>query len=62
MAKTKIGGQAIFEGVMMRGEKNIALAVRDQKGDILLETERLPERKGAAKIPFIRGVVNLIST
>lgn len=47
---------------MMRGEKNIALAVRDQKGDILLETERLPERKGAAKIPFIRGVVNLIST
>ncbi len=62
MAKTKIGGQAIFEGVMMRGEKNIALAVRDQKGDILLETERLPERKGAAKIPFIRGVVNLIGT
>ena len=29
MAKTKIGGQAVIEGVMMRGETSMALAVRD---------------------------------
>ena len=34
MAKTKIGGQAVIEGVMMRGETSMALAVRDESGEI----------------------------
>ena len=39
--KTKIGGQAVIEGVMMRGESSMALAVRDEMGEIRLETTRL---------------------
>lgn len=63
MAKTKIGGQAVFEGVMMRGESGaVAMAVRDTKGEILLHTERGASRKGIRKIPFLRGVINLIDS
>ncbi len=34
--KTKIGGQAVIEGVMMRGARSMALAVRDEMGEIRL--------------------------
>ena len=39
--KTSIGGQAVLEGVMMRGERSMATAVRDESGVIRLETKRL---------------------
>lgn len=59
--KTKIGGQAVIEGVMMRGASSMALAVRDETGQIRVETKRLAEKKPwYRKVPFIRGVVNLI--
>ena len=35
--KTSIGGQALIEGIMMRGPKLSALAVRDQNVEIVLE-------------------------
>lgn len=61
--KTYIGGQAVMEGVMMRGKKSMAIAVRDEDGLIRLETKRLKENKSVfAKLPVIRGVFNLIST
>ena len=59
--KTKIGGQAVIEGVMMRGAQSMALAVRDETGQIRVETNRLAATKPwYRKVPFIRGVVNLI--
>ena len=65
MKKTSIGGQALIEGIMMRGPKRTAMAVRDQKGEIVLEAwENSPadKKKGVldalVKIPIIRGVIN----
>ncbi|MBN1995598.1 MAG: DUF1385 domain-containing protein [Anaerolineae bacterium] len=52
------GGQAIIEGVMMRGRKHMALAVRAANGEIVLHTEPLNPRIYASfinKIPFLRG-------
>ena len=60
---TYIGGQAVMEGVMMRGKCAMATAVRDPQGDIQVESERLtpPEKRSKfAKLPFIRGVVNFV--
>ena len=59
--KTKIGGQAVIEGVMMRGESSMALAVRDEMGEIRLETTRLASKKPwYKKVPFLRGIINLV--
>ena len=59
--KTKIGGQAVIEGVMMRGSTSMALAVRDETGQIRMDTTRLPAKKPwYRKVPFLRGVVNLV--
>ena len=54
-----------MEGVMMRGKLSMATAVRDPEGAIQIESERLtpPEkRKKITRVPFIRGVVNFISS
>lgn len=57
--KTSIGGQAVLEGVMMRGKTSIATAVRDEEGTVRLEAERLPQKNSAvSKIPVVRGAVN----
>lgn len=59
--KTSIGGQAVLEGVMMRGRTSVATAVRDQDGEIRLEAERLHPSKAAkvaSKIPFVRGAIS----
>ena len=42
---TLIGGQALIEGVMMRGKTSMAMAVRDEDGVIRRETKRLAEGK-----------------
>ena len=39
--KTSIGGQAVLEGVMMRGTTSMATAVRDEDGIIRLEAKRI---------------------
>ena len=62
---TYIGGQAVMEGVMMRGKRSMATAVRDPQGQIQVESERLtpPEkRKKITRVPFIRGVVNFVTS
>ena len=55
--KTSIGGQAVIEGVMMRGKTAEAIAVRAETGEILVETKRLKPQSKVAKIPVIRGAV-----
>ena len=57
---SKIGGQAVIEGVMMRGEKSMATACRTEQG-IQIDSDRITvssRMKKIGKIPIIRGVVN----
>lgn len=63
--KTNIGGQAVLEGVMMRGAGSMAIAVRDQDGVIRLETERLKpvkEKPFIYRVPIIRGALSFFGT
>ncbi len=55
------GGQAVIEGVMMRGQKAFAIAMRAPDGTIVVHREKLGEiyRSKIAKIPFLRGVILL---
>lgn len=63
VCKTSIGGQAVLEGVMMRGRTGMATAVRDPDGVIRLEAERLaPEKHKITKLPIIRGAVNFFKS
>ena len=58
-----IGGQAVLEGVMMRGKTSMVTAVRDPEGVIQMESERLtpPQKQSKfSRLPFVRGVVNFI--
>lgn len=60
---TSIGGQALIEGIMMRGPKDIAIAVRKPDNEIELKVEKLDTlgmRYKFFRLPFIRGVVGLI--
>ncbi len=62
---TYIGGQAVIQGVMMRGKRAMATAVRDDKGELQLEAKRItpPEKKKKwTRLPFIRGVVNFVTS
>ena len=43
--KVSIGGQAVLEGVMMRGKRSMVTAVRDADGIIRLESKRIKEQK-----------------
>ncbi len=57
MKKTSIGGQAVIEGVMMKGPEDIAIAVRKPDGEIEVKKEKLRgNRKIISKIPIVRGV------
>ncbi|MDR0936559.1 MAG: DUF1385 domain-containing protein [Oscillospiraceae bacterium] len=59
--KTSIGGQALIEGIMMRGPKKSAIAVRKFDGEIITKVDDLKFIKDKYPIlgwPLIRGVVN----
>ncbi|HWR38030.1 MAG TPA: DUF1385 domain-containing protein [Patescibacteria group bacterium] len=63
--KPFIGGQAVIEGVMMRGAREIATAVREPAGTIVIRTEPLvsvTDRYPILKKPMIRGVVALVES
>ena len=55
------GGQAVIEGVMMRGQKAYAIAMRAPDGTIAIHTQKLANvyRSGITKIPFLRGSILL---
>ncbi|MBP7249599.1 MAG: DUF1385 domain-containing protein [Selenomonas sp.] len=65
MAKLSVGGQAVIEGVMMRGPKDVATAVRDPNGRIQVETHpvsSIADRYPIFKKPMLRGTVSLVES
>lgn len=60
-----VGGQAVIEGVMMRGRKGIATAVRTSNGEIIVDKEETIPYTKKYKIlglPIIRGFVSFIDS
>ena len=63
--KTSIGGQALIEGIMMRGPQKTVMAVRKQDGSIELvprKTNDIREKYKILKLPIIRGVAGFIDS
>ena len=59
---TKMGGQAVMEGIMMRGADRTAIAVRLPDGRINIKEEPLKKRGKWMKFPIIRGVVTFVDS
>lgn len=58
-----VGGQAVIEGVMMKGTEDIAIAVRKPDGEIVVKKEKLKSnRKKISKIPIIRGMFTFVDS
>lgn len=64
MAEGYVGGQAVLNGVMMRGKKGKATAVRNEKDNIDIDIERyiVATEKPIDKIPVLRGMISLKNT
>jgi len=65
MSEYHYGGQAILEGVMMRGRQNVSVAVRAPSGKVITHRESLDSplyRSPLSKLPFVRGLVMLWDT
>ncbi len=65
MKRVYIGGQAVLEGVMMKGPKSYALAVRKPDKEIevkVTEYTAFGDKHKGCRIPLIRGVVNFIES
>ncbi len=65
MPEISYGGQAVMEGVMMRGAKTMSVAVRAPNGRIIVHSEPLNKAiygSWVAKVPFIRGTTLLWDT
>ena len=60
--KTTVGGQALLEGIMMKGPFKSAMAVRKPNGEIDLSVWDTKKLTGIRKVPFIRGTLNFIDT
>ncbi|MBK89752.1 MAG: hypothetical protein CL772_01065 [Chloroflexi bacterium] len=62
MKKHFYGGQAVIEGVMIRGIKNCVVAVRNKNQDIIINQIKLPSFTNSSfkKIPFVRGLLILV--
>ena len=63
--KTTVGGQAVIEGVMMRGSKGLATAVRLPDGSIEVKkesSESLTKKNKFLGFPIIRGFISLIES
>lgn len=65
MKKTYVGGQAVMEGIMMKHDNDIAIAVRKPDHSIEVKVEQresFGEKHPWAKWPIIRGVVNFVES
>ena len=61
--KTMIGGQALIEGIMMRGPEKDAIVCRTGDGlTVEVMARKLPGEKSPLKWPLIRGVVNFFDS
>lgn len=59
--KTSVGGQALMEGIMMKGPKKICAAVRRPDGQIETKEEPCLPSKWS-KIPLVRGVIGMVES
>lgn len=58
-----VGGQAVIEGVMMKGTEDVAIAVRKPDGEIVVSKEKLKgDRKVISKIPILRGIYAFVDS
>ncbi|MBC7087768.1 MAG: DUF1385 domain-containing protein [Tissierellales bacterium] len=65
MHKTSIGGQALIEGILMRGPEKVSIAVRKPNGEIDLKVEEslpLNKKNKILSLPIIRGMLGLIDS
>ena len=65
LKRTNVGGQAVIEGVMMRGKKTYAMAVRNPEGGITLEKDScngLGGKLGLFKLPIFRGMAAFVDS
>ena len=63
--KTSIGGQAVMEGVMMRGPKEIAIAVRKPDNEIIIDKKPVAsvlQKNKFLKLPIIRGCIGFFES
>lgn len=61
MGNDVLGGQAVIEGVMMMKDGRQAIAVRNSNGKVVVKREKLNlPRSKFLRLPFVRGIVNLI--
>ncbi|WP_295866825.1 DUF1385 domain-containing protein [uncultured Oscillibacter sp.] len=63
--RTSIGGQALIEGILMRGPEKQAIVVRDQNGELVEKVEELhliKEKHPVLGWPLIRGTVNFLDS
>ena len=60
--KTSVGGQALMEGIMMRGPKKICCAVRKPDGTIETKLEDTPTHGIWTKIPLVRGAISMVES
>ena len=63
MKKTNIGGQGVLEGVMMQSETTVAIAVRRQSGQIVLQKKKiglLSRKNKFLSLPVIRGIAQFV--
>ena len=61
--RTSIGGQALIEGILMRGPEKQAIIVRDQEGNLVEKVEDLKfvkDRYPLLGLPLVRGTVNFL--
>lgn len=64
MKPKSVGGQALIEGVMMKGSDEIAMAVRKSNGEIVVKKEPVGKMEKSIyyKVPIIRGIIAFISS
>ncbi len=65
MSRYHYGGQAVIEGVMMRGRQHMAVAVRKPNGEIVIHSEPLVSKFHKSRVlqwPFLRGIGVLVDT
>lgn len=62
--KVRYGGQAVIEGVMIRGRKAVVTSVRRPNGELAIDAQPIQETwtKRYRRLPFFRGIVILIET
>lgn len=60
--KTSIGGQALMEGIMMRGPQKICCAVRKPDGTIETKLDPVPNRGRWTRLPIVRGAISMVDS